>query len=851
MTDVYLDLPSALDYESEEYLVLGNVRGNISYDAPANIHIRTGVPSQLVDQIIVPNNYWYFNNWYYGVNRYGELEDATTYDADGLYGLPSLYVPGEDGAALFSLHQINGGPLEGATTQYSTQDENGYPIQLPSPNLITTYPVSSQLQGARNNQQVWVPYYPEDPELADYGDWVITGRIQVTNFLPPPQSSNPNIVETVIAAHLSGARNRVDYSQPHNISPYLDTITGRYELAVSGYTALQLLINPNLPYSAKSMGDGVTLNASIFYGTVPASGDVIEDTANATLFSRALVWTPAEYFSLWNVSPAPARPAGNQQIKPSVYERLIPTVPNLDPSKATATYSYFEYSANKTAHFAKMFAEEDFYERIQYQFVNYSFGTVLSPKQKTLWVWNAFREERELENIDLINFDGIFLSGDLTPDKYTPLKQKTYTIDAGIDGPEFIEAILGFDWDGGVYNEVLLTGRRVIVWSWKPDWSRPISERLEWKTDVITSYKGQEQRRALRRAPRRFAEFYTGAVEPNDRRIMETAIFGWGSKNWALPIWWDGREITQEVPLGAFTIFADTVYADFQAGLPALLYTDSLHYEAVDISQVFTDRITIVTPTIQSWPAGTILYPIRSAKIDGSVAVERWDGAASFERIRFNFERAAAYAESQGSASHNGYPVLELAPNWVEAPQLTYDRKTMIFDPQVGRRSYEDESGVPFMTQSQRYTFLTKQESDSWRKYIYAMRGSQRAMYVPTWTSDLQVVSVIEANALAIDAQHTNRTLLVGQAAGRRNIRIKLTSGQVFYRAITGSSELNDSTERFNISQAFGIRIQPSEIALVSYMSLSRFDSDAFEFAWWSGDVCDVSVALRSFNHGV
>jgi hypothetical protein len=131
------------------------------------------------------------------------------------------------------------------------------------------------------------------------------------------------------------------------------------------------------------------------------------------------------------------------------------------------------------------------------------------------------------------------------------------------------------------------------------------------------------------------------------------------------------------------------------------------------------------------------------------------------------------------------------------------------------------------------------------------MRGKQASVYVPTWTRDLKVVALIQSNALAIDVEKTNYASLIVQDPGRKNIRIQLASGQIFYRSVTGSLDLNTTTERININASLGLLVQPEEVESVMFMALSRLDSDGVELSWWSGDVCNSSVALRTFNHGV
>lgn len=582
----------------------------------------------------------------------------------------------------------------------------------------------------------------------------------------------------------------------------------------------------------------------------PVFGSLASSTTSAFCEALGQVWTPANFTVLWDVAPPPARPAG--------YRPLLPLTRNRLPNYAVPAIPFFAFRSHGDTPYPERilasarqgFFADDFYDRVHYQYLDLNLGNLLGVQERTLWVWNAFRRTRTLEALSFSAFDGIVFAGTTPPTLYKALELRTYTISVSLDGPAIIDADVVFDWDEGYSETIEITGRRVITWSWPPDWQRPVVERLEWRTDVLTSYRGEEQRRALRRAPRRYAEFYTGDTQ-SSRRVMETALYGWGARIWALPLWWDGCETTSLVGAGGTIVYAPTVTRDFEVGEPAILYSDWKTYETVEVAQIFSDRLVLQRPTLAAWPEGTRLYPAKSARIDGAVDLERWDGAATFQRMRWVFEAAADYTADAGTATHNGYPVLELRPNWVEAPSIAYDRKLAIFDAGVGLRSIEDEAMMPFTTQRQRHTFTSRADVDAWRKRLYALRGKQGAMYVPTWTRDFVVVSLITSNATAIDVEKTEHSSLIGQSPSRRDIRIQLSTGQVFYRSITGSVELTETTERLNINAALGIQIQPEQVEVVSYLSLVRLDSDGVDLSWWQGDTCESQIALRTFRHGI
>lgn len=78
-----------------------------------------------------------------------------------------------------------------------------------------------------------------------------------------------------------------------------------------------------------------------------------------------------------------------------------------------------------------------------------------------------------------------------------------------------------------------------MLWIYPPDWSAPINERLQWRTDVLTSYNGAEQRIALRQTPIRSLKFNFLIDGDIQRRDLEVKLWANGAKLWDVPVWTD------------------------------------------------------------------------------------------------------------------------------------------------------------------------------------------------------------------------------------------------------------------------------------------------------------------------
>lgn len=102
-------------------------------------------------------------------------------------------------------------------------------------------------------------------------------------------------------------------------------------------------------------------------------------------------------------------------------------------------------------------------------------------------------------------------------------------------------------------------------------------------------------------------------------------------------------------------------------------------------------------------------------------------------------------------------------------------------------------------------------------------------VWLPTHADDLTVVATIGALSTVMDIEYIGYTRFAQARAGRRDIRLQLWNGSVFYRRITGCTELSTSVERLVFDTALGTQVEPSDIARVSWMVLSRLSGDQVE----------------------
>ena len=386
-----------------------------------------------------------------------------------------------------------------------------------------------------------------------------------------------------------------------------------------------------------------------------------------------------------------------------------------------------------------------------------------------------------------------------------------------------------------------------MLWTTPANWSTPIIERLEWRTDVLLAYDGSEQRIALRQIPRRYFEF--GFLVPTllERQKLEAVIASNGSQSWDLPIWTDSTPCTSAISNGDVVVYADTVGRDFVAGGKALLLATNGNTLIINISTLTTTQLNLSSAAVGAWPLETAVIPLRTAYLEPSQQISRFTGSAIYGVVRFLCDDISTWPTATETEYRN-YPVLTTPSNWSQDLTLDYQRKMQIVDFGVGGIYRDDESSLPVFIQSHHFVLDSCQKITDFRKFLYSRRGRLNALWIPTFMPDLTFVAL---SSTTLDITNIDYTTLYNQTINRRDIRIELTNGNVYYRSIVASTVISGTVERLTLDSVLGVSVTAADVEKISFMMFGRLDTDAIELAWSYGDYVDVKANFRSINNDV
>lgn len=364
----------------------------------------------------------------------------------------------------------------------------------------------------------------------------------------------------------------------------------------------------------------------------------------------------------------------------------------------------------------------------------------------------------------------------------------------------------------------------IIPWLADPDWSRGVTETLEWKTDVLQSPTGAEQRISRRLSPRRTFEF-TAMLYDTARQRFEHMLWQGCAGTWAMPVYPDVYALPAAVSSGATEISIPTAGRDFTVGGTVLLKTDEstdVTGRMVTVVGITNDSLQLASPLTDSWPAGSLVYPVRPAVLTDPPSLSRLTGSATTAQVRFRIADNNAFSDAPVLTQYRGHPVLEAETDWGEAVSGSYQPLIRELDNGSGVPYRLDTADRPFWRQTHNWFTVNRQAQTSLRQLLWYLRGRQRPVWVPSQMLDFFPTSAISGNAVdVVEAGFTE----MGIRPGRRDISILLTDGTRHYRRITAVS-LVSGAERLALD-GDPISAGQHQIVSISLMTLARQDADS------------------------
>jgi hypothetical protein len=479
-------------------------------------------------------------------------------------------------------------------------------------------------------------------------------------------------------------------------------------------------------------------------------------------------------------------------------------------------------------------------------------GFILTATQFPIEVWNTFRNaDQILESITITGPGGLTLTDPYgEPLIFAALDSYIYQATVPSAGAAQIDQDVAFEFLSGVGGaDCAITGSRITLFSIAPEWGEGMEETIEYLTDVLKAYSDNEQRRALRQLPRRAMRYRALTLNARDAAGMESLVWGWQNQPYGVPWWPDAQPLLSDIAIGTFVIPVDTADRQFAAGGLLAIWVDEFTFEALSIDTVADHSVTVTSPTQFAWKGGpgTRVIPIFLCRLPASADVTRYSSEIDQMDLAFIGEAGQpSPAPSISPTQYKGFDVLEVPPNWANAPlKRSYKRSMVTIDPKIGPIEVVDKGGSAIVGQEFPYWLDTHPNVTAFRAFILRRLGQFSPFWIPTWDQDLVLFQDVLStdSGIRIESEFYSRFLF--PTPSRRFIAfIPIDGSGNVYRKVTSAVDNGDGTENLVLDSPTGKNFGMTT-TMVSFLTFARLGSDSASIKWDSSEHAESILTLQ------
>lgn len=391
------------------------------------------------------------------------------------------------------------------------------------------------------------------------------------------------------------------------------------------------------------------------------------------------------------------------------------------------------------------------------------------------------------------------------------------------------------------------------VFSFRCNWLEPFTERLSFLTSILSADEGAEQRRIMRLTPRRSFDVDIFLTR-NERTFWDLFVSRLGVGELMVPLYWEVVTVKSALVAGVSDrINFDTSSREWQYVELAMLINDSaLTYEVVEVAALDANGIDLGSATVNSWPVGTKLLPLRRGEISDTGQPIAITGGMFNVTTRITLTAPNPWeAAVDSSPVYLGLPVFLDEPNWVEPLQVSYERRLVEVDNETGKRYRVDPADRITLGQEHRWFLDGRERLASFRDLIYRHSGRSGGFWLPTFKHDLRLKNSPLAVSAMIQVEKVGFDYIGGPASGREYIAITHTGGTLIRKILSVMPGPGADRETLVLDAALGLDLSPGLVRRISFADTARFDQDDFEITHYGGvdALHECSARFRTFKN--
>ena len=408
-----------------------------------------------------------------------------------------------------------------------------------------------------------------------------------------------------------------------------------------------------------------------------------------------------------------------------------------------------------------------------------------------------------------------------------------------------------------------------------------ITEKYEYKTDIITSYDGHEQRIKTRQEPRRFFSYNYDAMNMYQAQWLRGLGRMRQSDTYYIPMWQAPIYLSQPHYGGkALYVQKEYLYNLRDCQYIELFVTDDVNQgginlvnQIVDVQETESDiwLLGLKLPIKRHLnPKNTWIFPLRNCSIQPSSSLSYMFSNGT--SMTHNFEdllqkpvnlvlpsKIVADADYEGKNRWNlpkyidSKEVLQIEPTWAddESVKLSMDKNVSRLDNETGIFVYDLKNVKSYDIHTYQYILLNQEMIHNMIRFFRRIGGMWKSFYYPTWVNDLQVVEDIKANDnyIIVGWNKISQYYVNNRRSKKIVIFTKDWKSYIFDVVTYSDIKIGDNTYgKVVLSKSTAIDLNKENILMVSYLNLVRLDHDDLQLNYETNVVANTTLTMKEVD---
>jgi hypothetical protein len=476
------------------------------------------------------------------------------------------------------------------------------------------------------------------------------------------------------------------------------------------------------------------------------------------------------------------------------------------------------------------FFKDDFYYRIHLMPSQIDVGNLTEKVVYDVEIFNAWLTNVTLDTITPQDTEGISLSPLSLPALIRALTSIVIELTVSMDGPAKINGSYTFGYSIGDEQILLVSGSRIVTFSIPPNWGQKVSEKLSFWTDVLESRDGTEQRITMRNQPRWAMEY--SILESGDNvNLTDSLLTGWGSRTFAVPVWWGKARLLQPALAEETQIYCDTTNKGFKNGDLAVIWANSQNCETLEVDTVGPGQITFKVPLSHDYMTGFCI-PARLCHLVGnSCSVKTFATNLIEADLKFEADAPDDTLPVDFTDKYEGKTIQPFKHDYKSARVRGLTWSLNIYDTGLGIPSWTDRRGYPLDSfEFKDLLFGTLEEITKYKGWLVQNSGKAKSFYVYVKEDQIRLSRRADMGSTMLYIANSAYGLLESMLHDRKTLvmRTRFNTDRLIFKVNSYMSTEQGDVVLFT-DTAWPRTYEPGDITQIGFLVLVRFDQDEFE----------------------